>query len=128
MIAAMVLYAVCVVVALQSYSRGVAAMWNAHVTQEATAVAAWHSAQAQQQGCPAGPQQVTALAGRDVLPHDGFDVTCDDSTTMPWPPALTQSTTAGTDTVAALTVTVGWNNYSHTPRSYQQVLLQSPGP
>ena len=75
-VVSMVIFGICLTSMLQGFARGTAAMWNARVNQEATAVAAWHSAVAQQQGCSSYPQTVTSLAGRDVLPHEGFTVRC----------------------------------------------------
>lgn len=138
-IVSMVIFGICFTAMLQGYARGTAAMWNARVNQEATAVAAWHSALVQQGGCVAvvpdptnDPKpKVPALAGRNVLPNDGFRVTCDDTTGIPWPPPLTGSASpcvpaVDADCAAKLTVTVEWNTRSHAPRSYEQTVLQSP--
>ena len=128
-IVSMVIFGICFTAMLQGYARGTAAMWNARVNQEATAVAAWYSAVAQQQGCtsvPADGLVVTELAGRAVLPHEGFTVLCAEGSAMGWPPALTSDGTAGTREVHSFTVTVEWNTHSHASRSYEQTVLQPP--
>ena len=123
----MVIFGICLTAMLQNYARGTAAMWNGRVNQEATAVAAWHSAQWQQQGCPTSPPPpVMTLAGRDVLPHEGFTVTCTKTADVDWPPALVNGGTPGTDNGESLTIAVEWSNRSHVSRSYEQVVLQPP--
>ena len=134
-VVSMVIFAICLTAMLQGYARGTAAMWNARVLQEATAVAAWYSAEAQQQGCQTPTTTVPNLAGRNVLPHDGFDVTCD-STGISWPPPVTTlpgftsppscDPVVDADCAAKLTVTVEWDNRSHVSRSYEQTVLQPP--
>lgn len=124
-VVSMVLFGVCVTAMLQGYAQGTATVWNARVNQEATAVAAWHSTQWQQQGCPtSSADPVMALAGRGVLPHEGFTVNCA-KTALDWPPALVRGA-PGTDSGETLTITVGWDNRSHVSRSYSQTVLQPP--
>ncbi len=130
-IVSMVIFGVCFTAMLTGYAQGTAAMWNGRVLQEATAVAAWHSAEAQQQGCQTPTTTVPDLAGRKVLPHDGFRVACGDATGIKWPPPLTGSASqcdpaVDADCAAKLTITVEWNTRSHASRSYVQTVLQPP--
>lgn len=128
-IVSMVIYGFCLTEMLQGYTRATAAMWNARVQQEATAVAAWHSAVAQQQGCSSVPAEglvVTELAGRGVLPHEGFTVLCEKDIAMEWPPALTSGGTAGAGEAHSFTITVEWNTRNEASRSYGQIVLQPP--
>ena len=123
-IVSMVIFGVVAAVALQMHTRAATASWDARVRQEAVAVTAWHSALAQQQGCSSYPQTAMSLAGRDVLPHDGYTVQCA-AAEVDWPPALTPAHRPDAR-ASSLTVTVRWSTANNSPRSLQQEIL-GPG-
>ena len=102
---AMVLFAFCVTAALKSYHRGTVAVYSARVEQEAVAVLAWYTAEAQA-GPAAGPCEdlaenppvttttivVPNLAGYDFVAEEFRAGWC--SEPEPWPPDACIDTTA----------------------------------
>lgn len=130
-IVSLVLFSFCLTAALNGYTKATGAAWTARVRQQAGAVAAWHTADAQRAGCGADVTGLRNLGGQELLPHDGFDVTCDDTSGINWPPPLIGITVAcdpstDLDCVAVLEVTVEWATLRNVPRSLTYVVIQEP--
>ena len=125
-VVSMVIFGMCFTAMLQGYTRATAATWNARVGQQAAAVAAWHTAEAQQNGCSASTVTgLKELGGHQLLPYDGFTVTCDDTRQIEWPPPLIVHSPCDPDDVCVevLAVTVEWVNRGQVLRSLRYAVI-----
>lgn len=140
---AMTLLGFCLPALIHLHMRATSMTWNAKAEQQAAAVAAWHTAQALNGGCTAvdadgdasngyTTENIDTLAGQQLLPHDGFAVTCTTDKIHQWPPPLTTAPTTRpaapctSGDPCALTVTTTWARLDNTGRSLPLSILVPP--